>query len=72
MGNNTVMKHIERLRKLINLAFRLGWIESDPFINFKVSLLKAKEDFKLGRASKDYTQEFYNLQIGIGKGLVCF
>ncbi|WP_170179748.1 phage integrase SAM-like domain-containing protein [Flavivirga rizhaonensis] len=23
MGNNTVMKHIERLRKMINLAFLL-------------------------------------------------
>ncbi len=31
MGNNTVMKHIERFRKLIGLAIKLGWIDRDPF-----------------------------------------
>lgn len=34
MGNNTVMKHIERFRKMITLAYKLDWIEKDPFINF--------------------------------------
>lgn len=27
MGNNTVMKHIERFRKLVHLSQKLGWIE---------------------------------------------
>jgi site-specific recombinase XerD len=45
MGNNTVMKHIERLRKLINLAFKLGWIDRDPFVNFKAKLIKTERGF---------------------------
>lgn len=45
MGNNTVMKHIERFRKLINLALKLGWIEKDPFINFKAHIIKAERGF---------------------------
>ena len=45
MGNNTVMKHIERLRKLINLAFKLGWIERDPFVNFKAQFIKNERGF---------------------------
>ena len=45
MGNNTVMKHIERLRKLINLAFKLGWIERDPFVNFKAQFIKTERCF---------------------------
>ncbi len=45
MGNNTVMKHIERLRKLINLAFKLGWIERDPFVNFKAQFIKTERGF---------------------------
>ena len=45
MGNNTVMKHIERLRKLINLAFKLGWIERDPFLNFKAQFIKNERGF---------------------------
>ncbi|MDP3912164.1 MAG: site-specific integrase [Bacteroidota bacterium] len=35
MENNTVMKHIERLRKMIKLAIRYEWLEKDPFIAFK-------------------------------------
>ncbi|WP_047415353.1 site-specific integrase [Cellulophaga sp. Hel_I_12] len=45
MGNNTVMKHIERLRKLINLAFKLGWIDRDPFMNFKAQFIKTERGF---------------------------
>ncbi len=45
MGNNTVMKHIERFRKLINLALKLGWIEKDPFINFKAHIIKTERGF---------------------------
>lgn len=35
MENNTVMKHIERLRKMIKLAIKYEWLEKDPFIAFK-------------------------------------
>lgn len=45
MGNNTVMKHIERFRKLINLAFKLGWLERDPFVNFKSQFMKTERGF---------------------------
>tara|TARA_R110002051_G_scaffold100879_4_gene171415 strand:+ start:64987 stop:66237 length:1251 start_codon:yes stop_codon:yes gene_type:complete len=45
MGNNTVMKHIERLRKLINLATKLGWLDRDPFMNFKAQFIKTERGF---------------------------
>ncbi|PVH24729.1 site-specific integrase [Sphingobacterium corticibacter] len=35
LNNNGVMKHIERLRKLANLAVSLEWIPRDPFAQFK-------------------------------------
>lgn len=35
MGNNTVMKHIERVRKMINVAVRMEWIERDPFAAYQ-------------------------------------
>lgn len=34
-GHNTILKHIERLRKMINLAMKNEWIERDPFMKFK-------------------------------------
>ena len=36
MENNTVMKHIERLKKMIKMAIRYEWLEKDPFIAFPI------------------------------------
>jgi len=35
LNNNGIMKHIERLRKMINLAIKLDWLSKDPFASFK-------------------------------------
>ncbi len=35
MENNTVMKHIERLKKMIQMAIRYEWLEKDPFVAFQ-------------------------------------
>ena len=40
MGNNTVMKHIERLRKMVNLAVKNEWLDKDPFHKFKLKFEK--------------------------------
>jgi integrase len=45
MGNNTVMKHIERLRKMTNLAVRMEWMEKDPFIAHKAKFIKVEREF---------------------------
>lgn len=45
MGNNTVMKHIERLRKMVNLAYKMEWVEKDPFIKFKAKYEKKERTF---------------------------
>jgi integrase/recombinase XerD len=34
-GNNTVMKHIERIRKMMNIALKNDWIVKDPFLRFE-------------------------------------
>ncbi len=45
MGNNTVMKHIERLRKMINLAVRMEWLDRDPFAAHKAKFQKTEIPF---------------------------
>jgi len=35
IANNTVMKHIQRLRKMITMAHHMEWIDKDPFVKFK-------------------------------------
>jgi integrase len=34
------MKHLERLKKITNLAMSLDWIEKDPFVRFKLKFTK--------------------------------
>ncbi len=38
--NNGVMKHMERLTKMTNLAVKLEWLEKDPFKNYKLKFEK--------------------------------
>lgn len=45
MGNNGVMKHLERLRKMVNLAVRLEWLDKNPFAAYKLRFTKVERGF---------------------------
>ena len=45
IGNNAVMKHIQRLRKMVTLAYHIEWLKNDPFIKFKSRLEKTQREF---------------------------
>jgi len=42
LNNNGVMKHLERLKKLINLAIKLGLLEKDPFDKYRLHFEKVE------------------------------
>lgn len=44
-SNNTVMKHIERFRKIISMAVRNEWLAQDPFLKFKPKFVKKERGF---------------------------
>ena len=45
MSHNTVMKHIQRLRKIITLAYHLEWIDKDPFVRWKPTFEAKQREF---------------------------
>jgi integrase len=45
LNNNGVMKHLERLRKLMNLAMDLEWLEKNPFMRYKLKFKRYKKEF---------------------------
>lgn len=45
LTNNGVMKHLERLKKLLNLALKLEWVKRDPFANFSLKFVKSERNF---------------------------
>jgi integrase/recombinase XerD len=44
-GQNTVMKHIERLRKVVNLAIKNEWLDRDPFSKFQPTFIRNDRQF---------------------------
>ena len=44
IGNNGVMKHQERFRKMINLGVRLGWINQNPFESYRLKFKKVTRE----------------------------
>lgn len=44
LNNNGIMKHIERLRKMINMAVKLDWLAKDPFASFKKRFDKVERE----------------------------
>ncbi len=45
MSHNTVMKHIQRLRKVVTMAYHLEWIDKDPFRRWKTTFEKREREF---------------------------
>lgn len=43
--NNGIMKHIVRLKKVVNLAIRNEWLEKDPFTKYKLSYQHINREF---------------------------
>ncbi len=45
LSQNTIMKHIQRLRKMVTLAYHLEWLERDPFVRWKPKYEKTNHEF---------------------------
>lgn len=58
MSHNTVMKHIQRLRKIITLAYHIEWIDKDPFIRWKPTYEK-RERFFLSENELSNIESYY-------------
>lgn len=45
IGNNTIVKHIQRINKMINIAVKLDWIQKNPFVNYSIQLEKTNREY---------------------------
>lgn len=43
--NNGIMKHMERLRKMVTLAYKMEWISKDPFAQYKLRFKRKEMSF---------------------------
>ena len=61
MGNNTVMKHIERLRKMIKMAIRYEWLEKDPFVAFKQKFHRVERGYLTEEELKTIEERYFSI-----------
>ncbi|GGF79193.1 site-specific integrase [Wenyingzhuangia marina] len=59
IGNNTIVKHIQRINKMINIAINLDWLLKNPFVNYKLSLEKTNREY-LTENELDKIQNYYS------------
>ena len=45
LTNNGIMKHMERLRKMVTLAYKMEWIPKDPFLQYKLKFKRKEMSF---------------------------
>lgn len=45
MSNNGLMKHMQRLRKILNLGVKLEWLKKNPFDAYDIKLEKTERGF---------------------------
>ena len=58
-GTNGTMKHLERFKKMINLAIKLDWLEKSPFQNYKLKFEKNERQFLSGRELKMVEETYF-------------
>jgi hypothetical protein len=51
-NNNTTAKYIKNFRKVIRICISNGWLDRDPFINFKIKIKEPEEHFFPEKISK--------------------
>ena len=56
LSNNGIMKHMERFKKLTNLSIKLGWMDKDPFRDYKMKFEKFDRAY-LNQRELNYIEE---------------
>jgi len=73
MSNNGVMKHLERFRKMVRLAVKLGWLDKNPFELYKLKMQKVERGFLTSEELTKIEEKDFSVQrIQYAKDLFVF
>jgi site-specific recombinase XerD len=59
LQNNGVMKHLERLRKVIRLGVKLEWLEKDPFEQFQLKFHRVDRGYLTKEELENIEQKYF-------------
>ncbi len=72
-NNNTAVKYIKNFKKIIRLCIANGWIDKDPFINYKSKLIEVERDYLLQEELDTiYYKDFQVARLNLVKDIYIF
>lgn len=73
LQNNGIMKHIERLIKMVTTAVKMEWIPKDSFQRYKLHFQKTEREFlTTGELNTTKNISFKNIKLDRGRDLFVF
>jgi site-specific recombinase XerD len=61
-GINTVAKYLQQFKHIITLAMNNGWLQVDPFINFRIRFEKADRGYLLQKELETMMQKKFSIK----------
>lgn len=72
-ANNTTVKYIKNFKKIINICLANGWLDKDPFINFKATLQPVERFFLSNeQLSNLLTKDLHVYRLGVVRDIFLF
>lgn len=72
-ANNTTVKYIKNFKKIIRICIANGWIDKDPFINYKAKLIEVERDYLLQEELDTiYYKDFQVARLNLVKDIYIF
>ena len=72
-ANNTAIKYIKNFKKIIKLCISNGWLDKDPFVNYKSKIREVERDFLTQEEVQDiYSKTFATERLNQVKDIFVF
>jgi site-specific recombinase XerD len=72
-ANNTAVKYIKNFKKIVKLCISNGWLDKDPFVNYKAKIREVEREFLSQEEIQTiYTKEFVTERLNQVKDIFVF
>ncbi|WP_395064991.1 site-specific integrase [Flavobacterium sp.] len=72
-ANNTAVKYIKNFKKIVKLCISNGWLDKDPFVNYKAKIREVEREFLSQEEIQTiYTKEFATERLNQVKDIFVF
>lgn len=72
-ANNTAVKYIKNFKKIVKICLANGWLEKDPFVNYKSKVREVEREFLSEEEINDiYAKEFTSERLNLVRDIFVF